>query len=89
MLRHARADALALTVTLGEHLVIEVSDTGVGLPAGVARCSRLHSGLRNLEQRATESGGTFRVERPPSGGTRLLWTVPVSPAHAVVSGGSR
>ncbi|MEW2504793.1 GAF domain-containing sensor histidine kinase [Amycolatopsis sp. NPDC047767] len=89
VLRHARAGELALTVTLGEHLVIEVSDTGVGLPAGMARSSRLHNGLRNLEERATDSGGTFVVESPPSGGTRLVWTVPVSPARAEVSGGSR
>ncbi|MGW4489170.1 GAF domain-containing protein [Amycolatopsis sp. NPDC004368] len=78
VLRHARATELALTVTVGDTLVVEVSDTGVGLPPGVAR-----RGLRYLEQRATESGGTFLVERPASGGSRLVWTVPVAEVKEV------
>ncbi|MGK3201101.1 GAF domain-containing sensor histidine kinase [Amycolatopsis sp. MEPSY49] len=72
VLRHARAGEVAITVSLDDDLVVEVSDTGIGMPAAVAR-----SGLRNLEQRAAEAGGSLRLDRPPGGGTRLLWTVPV------------
>ncbi|WP_410596513.1 GAF domain-containing protein [Amycolatopsis sp. lyj-23] len=72
VLRHARAAELAVTVSLDEELVVEVSDTGIGMPEAVAR-----SGLRNLEQRAAEAGGSLRLERPAGGGTCLRWTVPV------------
>jgi signal transduction histidine kinase len=72
VLRHARAAELAVTASLADDLVIEVSDTGTGMPEAVVR-----SGLRNLEHRATEVGGSLRLERPAAGGTRLVWTVPV------------
>jgi signal transduction histidine kinase len=72
VLRHARADELAVTVSLDGDLLVEVSDTGIGMPEAAVR-----SGLRNLERRAAEAGGSFRVERPAGGGTRLMWTVPV------------
>ena len=72
VLRHARAAELAVTVSLDGDLVVEVSDTGIGMPETVAR-----SGLRNLEQRAAEAGGSLRIDRPAGGGTRLVWTVPV------------
>ncbi len=72
VLRHARAAELAVTVSLDEDLVVEVSDTGIGMPEAVAR-----SGLRNLAQRAAEAGGSLRLERPAGGGTCLRWTVPV------------
>ncbi|MEV5714582.1 GAF domain-containing sensor histidine kinase [Amycolatopsis mediterranei] len=72
VLRHARAAELAVTVSLDGDLLVEVSDSGVGMPEAAAR-----SGLRNLERRAAEAGGSFRVERPACGGTRLMWTVPV------------
>ncbi|WP_326836520.1 GAF domain-containing protein [Amycolatopsis rhabdoformis] len=84
VLRHSRATELAVTVTFGEALVVEVTDTGVGLPPGVAR-----SGLRNLEERAAESGGSFRVECPRAGGTRLVWTVPVRGEPTRAPGDSR
>jgi signal transduction histidine kinase len=72
VLRHARAAELAVSVSLDGDLVVEVTDTGVGMPEAVAR-----SGLRNLEQRAAEAGGSLRVDRPDTGGTRLMWTVPL------------
>ncbi len=72
VLRHARAAELAVTVSLDDDLMVEVSDTGIGIPEAVAR-----SGLRNLEQRAAEAGGSLRLERPDGGGTCLRWTVPV------------
>jgi len=72
VLRHANAPELTITVTLDDDLVIDIADTGVGMPEAAAR-----SGLRNLEQRAAEAGGSFRIEHPDAGGTRLVWTVPL------------
>lgn len=72
VLRHAEAAELAVTVTLDEDLVIVVSDTGIGMPEAGPR-----SGLRNLEERAAEAGGSFRIERPGEGGTRLVWMAPL------------
>jgi two-component system, NarL family, sensor histidine kinase DevS len=71
--RHAEADTVMITVSVADDLVIDVTDNGVGLPAKVAR-----SGLSNLAERAAEAGGTFSLETPGSGGTRLIWSAPVS-----------
>ncbi|MEC3982229.1 sensor histidine kinase [Amycolatopsis sp. H20-H5] len=70
--RHAKAADLSVTVSLDDDLVIDVTDNGVGLPEIVAR-----SGLRNLEQRAAEAGGSCTITRPDTGGTRLAWTAPL------------
>jgi len=71
--RHADATELSITVSVADDLVIDVTDNGIGLPDTVAR-----SGLGNLEQRATEAGGSCRVERVEGGGTRLVWAAPLT-----------
>ncbi|WP_028927865.1 GAF domain-containing protein [Pseudonocardia acaciae] len=71
--RHSHAEELTVTVSVDDDgLAIEVSDDGVGVPDTAVR-----SGLRNLAQRAKQSGGSCTVARPADGGTRLLWTAPV------------
>jgi signal transduction histidine kinase len=70
--RHSRADELAVTVSVDDDLVIDVTDNGVGIPDTVAS-----SGLHNLRQRAAAAGGRCTVERAAGGGTRLLWTAPL------------
>jgi signal transduction histidine kinase len=70
--RHARAGELAITVSLGDDLVIEVTDDGVGIPDPVAR-----SGLHNLATRAADSGGNCAIARAQGGGTRLVWSAPL------------
>uniref|UniRef100_UPI0031D5D54F GAF domain-containing sensor histidine kinase n=1 Tax=Saccharothrix mutabilis TaxID=33921 RepID=UPI0031D5D54F len=72
VIRHARAATLVLTVEAGDHLVVTVVDDGVGIPDLVAR-----SGLRNLERRAAQWGGTCTAAAGPSGGTRVAWQVPL------------
>ncbi|WP_190131192.1 sensor histidine kinase [Streptomyces mashuensis] len=71
--RHARATrvqvALKATAT---HVVVTVTDDGVGIPADGRR-----SGLHNLARRAEEAGGTLELGTPPEGGTRLEWTAPL------------
>ncbi|TDV44106.1 GAF domain-containing protein [Actinophytocola oryzae] len=71
-IRHARASDIVVTVEAGAELIVGVTDNGVGMPATVAR-----SGLLNLERRATECGGKATIAPNPTGGTRLVWRVPL------------
>ncbi|HEX5116835.1 MAG TPA: ATP-binding protein, partial [Pseudonocardiaceae bacterium] len=73
VVRHARARELVVTVSVEDKLVIDVSDNGVGIPAEVAR-----SGLHNLAQRALAAGGSCVVQPGEDGGTRLLWSAPLT-----------
>ncbi|TIC83250.1 GAF domain-containing sensor histidine kinase [Nocardioides sp. GY 10113] len=71
--RHARSTRVDVGVSVsGPTLRITVDDDGVGLST-----SPRSSGLANLQQRAEERGGSFRVGTPDSGrGTRVVWEVP-------------
>lgn len=72
--RHARAHDVVVRVQVGQNLVVEVQDDGVGIPADVGR----RSGLANLENRAARWGGSVVVAALPEGGTHLRWSVPLS-----------
>ncbi|MEU7834950.1 GAF domain-containing protein [Nonomuraea sp. NPDC049129] len=73
LVRHAKAaKADILLEAAAGRLTLVVTDNGVGIePDG------RHSGLANLEERATRLGGTFTVDSPEGGGTRLSWSVPL------------
>lgn len=71
--RHARAQDVIVTISVADDLVIDVSDDGVGMPETVAR-----SGLHNLHQRAAAAGGTLTVGPGESGGTRVVFAVPLT-----------
>ena len=70
--RHADAATLTVDVMVHDDLCIEVLDNGRGIPADFTG-----SGLTNLRQRAEDVGGTFTVERVPTGGTKLRWCAPL------------
>jgi len=70
--RHAGATAITVTVEVGEDLLIDVADNGIGIDPAAA-----HSGLRNLDERARECAGTLTVRPEALGGTRLSWRVPL------------
>ena len=59
----------------GQAIVVEVADDGIG-GADPTR----GSGLEGLEDRVESLDGTFEVESPPGGGTRVRATIPFSPA---------
>lgn len=75
--KHARAGTAALTVSVvGDDVVVEVQDDGVGVGD-----SRRRSGLANLEKRALERAGRFSVDSDAHG-TRVRWSGRLdSPAH--------
>src|SRR5215467_4596728 len=70
--KHAQASRADVTVEAGTDLVLVVRDSGVGL-TGTGR----RSGLANLEERASELGGTLRTVTAEGGGTELEWRVPL------------
>jgi signal transduction histidine kinase len=70
--RHAHATTLTVTVKVDDELSIEVTDSGRGISERTKS-----SGLTNMHRRAQQTGGTFTVDTPPSGGTMLRWTAPL------------
>ncbi len=71
--RHAQASAATISLRVGEEVVLEVEDNGVGLGDNLRR-----SGLRNLRERAEQLGGRLDVSSATGGGTILTWSVPAS-----------
>jgi signal transduction histidine kinase len=78
VVRHASATSCLIRLSIEEgRLRIQISDDGVGLLAE----RRAGVGLTSMRERATELGGTFLVESPAAGGTRLMASLPL-PATA-------
>jgi signal transduction histidine kinase len=73
--RHAHATETSLNIDVGDDVTVRVQDNGVGITEGGRR-----SGLRNVEARAEDLGGTCTAGRRPEGGTVLVWRVPLKPA---------
>jgi signal transduction histidine kinase len=83
--RHAGATRVEVIVEVDHDLTLTVRDNGVGIAPRGRR-----SGLRNLQQRAAELGGSMTVRPGPAGkghgadpdkpgrGTELVWRVPLS-----------
>jgi PAS domain S-box-containing protein len=74
--RHAHASHADVRLTVGEEVVLVVSDDGVGMHDSGRR-----SGLANIRARAERLGGTMRITSPSKGGTRLEWRVPMNPGR--------
>ncbi|WP_330328831.1 GAF domain-containing sensor histidine kinase [Streptomyces sp. NBC_00536] len=71
--RHAQATRVGVNLKAGaDEIVLTVSDNGVGIPPQGRR-----SGLSNLAERARDLGGSFAVEVPDEGGSRLVWRAPL------------
>jgi two-component system, NarL family, sensor histidine kinase DevS len=70
VVRHAKASAVTVNVTVDDDLTIAVTDDGVGVADGVTR-----SGLANLAARAQQCGGRLELGGGP--GTTVTWTVPL------------
>jgi two-component system LytT family sensor kinase len=88
-LRHglsSRIEAGAISITarrIGDALVVEVGDDGVGLPADWSIESTAGTGLRNLRSRlAAEFGprGTLELHPVPAGGVLAVVRIPYIPA---------
>jgi signal transduction histidine kinase len=72
--KYAKASQAAVTVTIGVDAVrVEIADDGIGGadPTG-------GTGLRGLSDRVEALGGTFSIESPVGGGSRLVAQLPLT-----------
>lgn len=69
--RHAGASKVDVSLEIDDGVTLWVVDDGRGIPPDVAR-----SGLRNMQLRAEQLGGTCRVESEAGSGTTIRWRVP-------------
>ncbi|GAA3044067.1 GAF domain-containing protein [Actinokineospora globicatena] len=70
--RHAGATEIAVAVTAGDELLVEVHDDGVGLGEPGRR-----SGLDNMVRRAAQCRGRCEMDPAEGGGTVVRWVVPL------------
>ena len=77
VVKHAGVDHAAVRAVIGENggMRLEISDGGTG-----GADARAGTGLRGLADRVEAGGGSFEVESPPGGGTRIRASIPVPPS---------
>jgi signal transduction histidine kinase len=72
--KHAHASMVAIDIDVNEsQLTCVVKDDGVGYTSTEHR-----SGLKNMENRARDLGGTFAIAGMAESGTQLNWSVPLA-----------
>jgi PAS domain S-box-containing protein len=75
--RHAQASSVVVTVEVTEgHIMMKVTDNGVGPPADLARAYSGGHGLANLRSRAASLGGSCALTNGIGQGAVLIWSVP-------------
>jgi signal transduction histidine kinase len=75
--RHAHATEGTVSVSVKDDLCrLQITDNGRGLDDAEVREEGL--GLGNLRRRAEKLEGQFTTETPESGGTSLIWQVPIT-----------
>jgi signal transduction histidine kinase len=82
IVRHAQCTTVRIAITrTREQLAVEIHDDGRGfLPRdtpGSPPAERQGNGLRNMEARATQLGGTLQIKSKPGRGTSLRLTLPL------------
>ena len=74
VVRHANARSCLIRLTFDGALHLEITDDGCGLPAD----RQAGVGLRSMQERAVEVGGSYVIEALPSKGTRVQASLPCS-----------
>jgi signal transduction histidine kinase len=72
--KHSAAGQVEVAVNVGADIALTVRDNGVGIGDAIAKSGGL--GLGSMKARAERLGGTFTIDRNPSGGTLVEWRVP-------------
>jgi signal transduction histidine kinase len=76
-IKHAHAHMITVRLYRAEHrMILEIADDGVGFAVAPAR-EMGGLGLRVMEERAAELGGSLRLASEPGRGTRVVVEVPI------------
>ena len=76
-IRHANPSRVDVEVRGDpQHIIATVTDDGIGLPAEWSKPG--HFGLRGLNDRVTQLGGSFHVGNAAGGGTLLTAEIPLA-----------
>ncbi|WP_345750829.1 PAS domain-containing sensor histidine kinase [Microbacterium rhizophilus] len=74
--KHARAGHVEVQISLGDRLVLEIEDDGIG---GLDLAGA-GSGLHSMTDRVRAFEGDVEIDSPPGAGTRIRATIPLPPA---------
>jgi signal transduction histidine kinase len=78
ILKHAEAKSADLSILIrDDHLVLQISDDGKGVPVSRLSTSTSH-GLASMRHRIAGLGGTLEVENRSSGGTLVTAQIPLA-----------
>jgi signal transduction histidine kinase len=80
VLKHAHATELKVGLTATpEKVELFIEDNGQGVPDGLhAAGSQNGNGLVNMRHRMTQMNGSFHIDSPAGGGTRITFAVPAT-----------
>ncbi len=75
VVKHANARTLAVSLSQeADDLRLEIADDGIGFQANAHAAG---FGLHIMRERVSECDGTFTIDTPPSGGTRIVVRCPL------------
>ncbi len=80
VVRHSKARRAEVELSVTDEVRLLVADDGVGPEATAVVSDRRGRGLANMAGRAASLGGAMTVSARRTGGTELVWTVPVDPS---------
>lgn len=73
--KHSSGSRFTVTLSVGDAVTLEVTDNGVGMEDRIHATTSL--GLANIRKRAERLDGDFSVKPLETGGTKLVWSVPL------------
>ena len=74
-IKHGKAKKISIQLREdAQHLRLRVSDDGLGFPENFSGGTGM--GLRIMQSRIGMVGGTLTIERPPAGGTNVIFAAP-------------